>query len=75
MQHYRAIPETIEATDLVVTVPRFLARQYDLRTLELPFVVPKVDLHVYWYKNSDQDAACSWLKATLFELFSAARPS
>ncbi len=71
VQHYRVAAAVVSETDLVMTVPRFLAEQYHLSLLKLPFEVPELDLHVYWHKQSDSDQSHRWLRDSLLTLFSA----
>ena len=69
VQHYRVAAEVVSGTDLVLTVPRFLAAQYDLSLKELPFDVDTLDLHLYWHRQSDSDPSHRWLRERLLELF------
>ncbi|MDO8909730.1 MAG: LysR family transcriptional regulator [Pseudohongiella sp.] len=69
VQHYRVAAEVISGTDLVLTVPRFLASQYSLTLRPLPFAVPALDLHLYWHRQSDSDPSHRWLRESLLTLF------
>lgn len=71
VQHYRVAAAVVSETDLVMTVPRFLAEQYHLSLLKLPFEVPAMDLHLYWHKQSDSDQSHRWMRESLLTLFSA----
>jgi DNA-binding transcriptional LysR family regulator len=69
VQHYRVAAEVVSGTDLVLTVPRFLASQYSLSLRPLPFEVPPLDLHLYWHRQSDSDPSHRWLRERLLTLF------
>lgn len=71
VQHYRVAAAVVSDTDLVMTVPRFLANQYQLRILALPFDVPPLDLHLYWHRQSDSDHSHRWLRESLLQMFDA----
>ncbi len=69
VQHYRVAAAVVGETDLVMTVPRFLANQYQLRILSLPFDVSPLDLHLYWHRQSDSDQSHRWLREALLKIF------
>lgn len=69
VQHYRVAASVVGGSDLAMTVPRFLANQYNLRLLTLPFDVPALDLHLYWHRQSDSDQSHRWLRESLMSLF------
>lgn len=69
VQHYRVAAEVVSGTDLVLTVPRFLADQYSLLLRPLPFDVPALDMHLYWHRQSDSDPSHRWLRDSLIGLF------
>ncbi len=69
VQHYRVAAAVVAGTDLVMTVPRYLAQQYDMQLLELPFDVPLMDLHLYWHRQADNDRSHRWLRENLMQLF------
>ena len=69
VQHYRVAAAVVSDSDLVMTVPRFLANQYPLRLVSLPFDVPPLDLHLYWHRQSDSDQSHRWLRESLLSLF------
>ena len=72
VQHYRVAAEVIRGTDLVLTVPKFLASQYSLTLKPLPFDMPELDLHLYWHRQSDSDPSHRWLRESLLTLFQKA---
>jgi len=69
VQHYRVAAAVVSETDLVMTVPRYLAEQYHMNLLSLPFEVPDMDLHLYWHRQSDSDQSHRWLRESLTSLF------
>jgi DNA-binding transcriptional LysR family regulator len=69
VQHYRVAAEVVSGTDLVLTIPRFLADQYALTLHPLPFEVAPFDLHLYWHRQSDSDPSHRWLRESLLTLF------
>ncbi|MCO1335578.1 LysR family transcriptional regulator [Microbulbifer sp. OS29] len=68
VQHYRVAPLVVLRTDLALTVPASLARQYSARLFELPFQMPQVDWHLLWHKNHHDDPANQWLRTKLINL-------
>ena len=75
VQHYRVAAEVLRATDLILTAPRFLAEQFELSILPLPFNMPALDLHLYWHRQSDSDPSHRWLRETLLHLFADSQTS
>ncbi|WP_066963435.1 LysR family transcriptional regulator [Microbulbifer sp. Q7] len=69
VQHYRVAPLVVLKTDLALTVPVSLARQYPARCFELPFQIPQMDWHLLWHRHQDDDAAHQWLRQHLLSLF------
>jgi len=69
VQHYRVAAEIVSTTDLSLSLPRFLAREYDLAILPLPFHAAQLDFHLYWHRQSDSDGAHRWLREALLTLF------
>lgn len=70
-QNYAAACRVVAASDLLLTMPRRLARMsqegVDCVLLPVPLSVPSVPLHVYWHRQVDGDPANQWLR----EQFSA----
>jgi DNA-binding transcriptional LysR family regulator len=69
VQHYRVAAAVVAGTDMAMTVPRFLAQQYEMTALELPFEVPEMDLHLYWHRQADSDRSHRWLREHLMHMF------
>ena len=65
-QHYMVAPLVGRDTDLVLTIPYQMAKQYNLVVKELPFRMPSLETHLYWHDNND--AANEWLRGVLQNL-------
>jgi DNA-binding transcriptional LysR family regulator len=65
-QHYMVAPLVGRDTDLVLTIPYQMAKQYNLVVKELPFKMPTLETHLYWHDN--KDAANEWLRGVLQHL-------
>lgn len=69
VQHYRVAAAIVSSTDLALSLPRYLAKKYDLAVLPLPFHVAPLDFHLYWHRQSDSDSSHRWLREALLDLF------
>ena len=69
VQHYRVAPLVVQKTDLALTVPMSLARQYPAKCFELPFQIPQMDWHLLWHRSQDEDGANRWLREQIGALF------
>ncbi|WP_322062054.1 LysR family transcriptional regulator [Paraburkholderia sp. J63] len=73
MPNYFALPDVIESSDLLVTVPsriaRFFQRHFDLEISELPFPSPLFDVRMFWHVRHDSDPAHAWLRDMFLFLF------
>ena len=67
--HMLALPAILAVNELVATVPYRvavqLARLHNLELFELPLETKSWAISMLWSKLADQDAANSWLRATL----------
>nr|MBV6628389.1 LysR family transcriptional regulator [Oceanococcus sp. HetDA_MAG_MS8] len=56
-------------TDLILTLPRFLARHYQalmpLHCRRVPFRLPPVSVMMYWHRSQERDTAHNWLRQQL----------
>ncbi len=68
LQHYMVAPLIVSQSDMVLTAPLGLVRQYDARIMELPFALPDLELHLYWHKSRGQDQANQWLREKIIEI-------
>ncbi len=69
VQHYRVAPLVVMKTDLALTVPASLARQYPAKLFELPYQIPQMDWHLLWHRSQHEDPANRWVREQLVELF------
>lgn len=70
-QNFYAAKEILKGSDLLLTLPTRLAMRLcdaQLRILPLPFDFPSVSTHLYWHRNTEQDAALQWFRDRLFAL-------
>jgi DNA-binding transcriptional LysR family regulator len=71
-QNYTAATAMVEESDYLLTLPRQLALQMPMDLVlvkPLPFERSNIETHLYWHKNTEQDAALAWLRAQLYSLF------
>lgn len=71
-QHYLMTPQIVASSDLALTVPlgyaQGVARDHDVRILELPFEVDPLESHLYWHASRETDPANRWMRELLLEL-------
>jgi len=72
--HFASAPIIVAQSDLIVTVPTPLARYFcrvssDLRTVELPFTPPRIEIRQYWHGRFHSDARNRWLRELVRGLF------
>ncbi|WP_144636646.1 LysR family transcriptional regulator [Bordetella genomosp. 13] len=71
--HYFAVPSVLLSTDLLVTVPRSVARNIrnveDLLICDVPFAMPALEVSMYWHARQDADPAHQWLRRVMAEQF------
>lgn len=72
VQHSRAAPPIVRQTDLLLTIPETLAQDSAFQILELPFDLPRLDWHLYWASNYQNDKAHQWMRELIFDIFSRA---
>lgn len=65
VQHYMVAPLIAMRSDLALTGPEHLLKDYDARLIELPFELPIMEWHLYWHRSSDQDQANRWLRSRI----------
>lgn len=71
VQHSKAAPPIVAQTDMLLTIPKTLAKEYKLQILELPFAVPNLDWHLYWPSNYSSDRAHQWMRQVILDIFQA----
>lgn len=68
LQHYSALKQVLEASDLIASAPADLSKHWGLVTRKLPFATPAMDLHMFWHRSADHDPATSWLRQVIAAL-------
>ncbi|MEH6549742.1 MAG: LysR family transcriptional regulator [Pseudomonadales bacterium] len=66
--HYLVAPQIVQRTNLALTIPLPAAPISNVKFLELPFDVPKLDWHLYWHKSADRDQASRWMRESVLAL-------
>jgi DNA-binding transcriptional LysR family regulator len=73
------IGATVAASDLVLTAPVGLAMTMvdhaDVRLLQLPFSLPKIDLNMQWHERVHRDPGGKWLREAFASRYRAKEPS
>jgi DNA-binding transcriptional LysR family regulator len=71
--HFTVVPMVLERSDLILTLPRRVARVYErlgrLKSLPLPLSIAPADVAVHWHERFDADAGNRWLRQQLVDLF------
>lgn len=75
--HFLGLARMVAKSDLAATVPHALARVYGtaangLKTMELPFESPRIELKQHWHRKFHKDARHIWLRGIVSELFNDA---
>lgn len=63
-------PRVLRGTDLVLTLPERVARQFDaseIRILEPPLTLPPIVAHLLWHERLSRDAAALWFRGVVEE--------
>lgn len=68
VKHYMVAIKLIENSDLLWTIPKRLAIQFNLNYFALPIDMPAVVWHLLWHKNANKDQANVWLRELFFKL-------
>jgi DNA-binding transcriptional LysR family regulator len=72
LSHFMSLVALLPGSDLVATVPQDIAtvvgRLVPLRTIELPFRPPQLDVQQYWHRRMQNDAANRWLRTICYEV-------
>jgi len=74
--HFLSLPIIIASSDLVTTVPQTIAvycakLSANVRSVALPFEVPRISVMQHWHRKFHNDARNKWLRAAMRELFSS----
>ncbi|MCX7602420.1 MAG: hypothetical protein N2Z75_10845, partial [Meiothermus sp.] len=69
LQHFLAVPLIVRSTDLLVTVPEFVARTFsslvDVKVFPCPVDLPTFEVKQHWHERYHYDPANQWLRRTL----------
>ena len=69
---------TVAASDLVLTAPVGLAMTMidhaDVRLVQLPFSLPKIDLNMQWHERVHRDPGGKWLRGAFASRYRAKKP-
>tara|TARA_B110000014_G_scaffold263717_1_gene261484 strand:+ start:13433 stop:14341 length:909 start_codon:yes stop_codon:yes gene_type:complete len=68
-QHFLVAPYILDQSNLVMTTSKGFAQSLNLKTLELPFKVPKLELHLYWHSSRDADPANRWMRNSILSAY------
>lgn len=65
--HFMSIPTIIGKSDLVVTLPHAIGLFFsrtgaNIKVVEPPFPIPRIDLRQHWHRNAHQDTRNKWLR-------------
>lgn len=72
-QNYLSALNTVQGSDLILTMPRSLAQQLaqgrdGLQLSALPMGLPEFELFLYWHEDFEGDKRNIWLRETLCQL-------
>jgi DNA-binding transcriptional LysR family regulator len=71
--HFTAVPYIVQASDLVVTVPRKLAERaappFGLAWITPPLELPPLQTNMFWHRRYSQDPGNQWLRGLVAETF------
>ena len=75
--HFLSIRRLIAQSDMVATVPHALGIEYGnalygLKSMELPFPSPRIELRQHWHRRVHKDARNLWLRKVVSKLFNEA---
>lgn len=71
-QNYYAARDIAKSSDLLLTLPTQIAKQLagsDTVISSVPFRIPSFHTSLYWHQNTQDDAALSWLRTFISQLF------
>ncbi len=65
-QHFFSACRVVANNDMLLTLPKTIAAMFSdalpINIYPLPVHLPKIDLHLYWHENVDNDPANKWLR-------------
>lgn len=76
-EHYYAAVNVISQCNLLLTMPsqyaKLLKEKFDIAIAPLPFVVPDLNVYMYWHKQADDDLVNQWMRNKLIETTASLR--
>ncbi len=73
-RHYQIVPQLVDGTDLIVTLPTRAARSYDsykykhLLVVDPPFPINPIEIKMVWSPLLHHNSAHQWIRRTLIDL-------
>jgi DNA-binding transcriptional LysR family regulator len=72
LSHFMSLLALLPGSDLVATVPQDIAtvvgRHVPLKTIELPFKPPQIQVQQYWHRRMQNDPANRWLRGLFYDV-------
>lgn len=73
LSHFMSLLPIIEGSDLIATVPGDLAevcvRHAAVRIVPVPLDAPMIAIHQFWHERVHRDAASTWLRGVVRDIF------
>lgn len=77
--HFLVLPVVVAQTNAIATVPYRMvsppASFHNIRLLEAPVALPRIEIRQHWHERYHHDAANKWLRQLMEDLFSDSRRS
>lgn len=71
--HFLGVPFVVASSDLVATVPRWVASEaakvLPLRLLSPPLALPPALAYLYWHERASSDPGHAWMREAMLEAF------
>lgn len=72
LSHFMSLLSLLPGSDLIATVPDDIAtvvqRHIAVKTIELPFKPPQLQVQQYWHRRMQNDASNKWLRGLFYEV-------
>lgn len=72
LSHFMSLLSLLPGSDLVATVPDDIStvvqRHIAVKTIELPFKPPQLQVQQYWHRRMQNDASNRWLRGLFYEV-------
>jgi DNA-binding transcriptional LysR family regulator len=72
LSHFMSLVALLPGSDLIATVPQDIAtavgRLVPLKTIDLPFRPPQLQVQQFWHRRTQHDPANRWLRALFHEV-------